>query len=78
MFDNARLIAVGQQPGHTVSRFVTFYSPFPKPLSDIVAADLSVLRSVVEGWYVEYRRLVPNASSIAKSISAFANQFGGW
>lgn len=38
-------------------------------------ADLS---SVAEGWYVEYKQEVPNASSIAKSITALANTYGGW
>jgi hypothetical protein len=69
---------VGQQLGHSFRDAVTFYSPFAKPIVDLDAADLAVLRSVAEGWYVEYKRLVPSASSIAKSISAFANQFGGW
>lgn len=54
------------------------YSPFEKELSDLQAEDLSVLRTVHEGWYVEYKREVPNAASIAKSVSAFANTYGGW
>ena len=54
------------------------YSPFTKTPDTLVANDLDVLRSVSEGWYVEYKREVPKARSIAKSISAFANQYGGW
>lgn len=54
------------------------YSPFSKPLNKLDAADLAVLRDTSEGWYVEYKSEVPNASSIAKSISAFANTYGGW
>lgn len=54
------------------------YSPFGKSLDSIEGQDLSRLFEVPEGWYVEYKREVPNASSIAKSISAFANTYGGW
>lgn len=32
----------------------------------------------MEGWYIEYKREVPASSSIAKSLSAFANTYGGW
>lgn len=54
------------------------YSPFQTSFDDIEAHHLGVLRTVSEGWYVEYKREVPSASSIAKSISAFANTYGGW
>ncbi len=54
------------------------YSPFDKDLKDLEAESLSILRQVSEGWYIEYKREVPNATSIAKSISAFANTYGGW
>jgi predicted HTH transcriptional regulator len=54
------------------------YSPFQKPISDLEAADLDVLKDVNEGWYVEYKREVSKAPDIAKSISAFANTYGGW
>jgi len=54
------------------------YSPFDKELKDLDAQSLSALRHAAEGWYVEYKREVPNATSIAKSISAFANTYGGW
>lgn len=54
------------------------YDPFGKPFREIAAADLSVLRTVTEGWYIEYKGEVPNADSIAKSVSAFANTYGGW
>jgi predicted HTH transcriptional regulator len=57
---------------------MTAYSPFQKEFAELCAGDLSALRTVTEGWYVEYKREVPNASSIAKSISAFANTYGGW
>lgn len=54
------------------------YSPFDKPLGELAPADLAALRTAAEGWYVEYKREIPNAGSIAKSVSAFANQYGGW
>jgi len=54
------------------------YSPFEKEFAELDANDLAILRTVAEGWYVEYKREVPNASSIAKSISALANTYGGW
>ena len=53
------------------------YSPFDKSTVQ-ATADLVVLKSVREGWYVEYKRQIPSAASIAKSISAFANTYGGW
>lgn len=55
------------------------YSPFfGKPLEGVEASDLPALLSVNEGWYIEYKRDLPNAKSIAKSVSAFANTHGGW
>jgi hypothetical protein len=54
------------------------YNPFETELAQIKVDDLGKLREVREGWYVEYKQQVPNASSVAKSISAFANAYGGW
>lgn len=54
------------------------YNPFGKTFDSISIDDLSVLSSVTEGWYVEYKQEVPNAGSIAKSITAFSNTYGGW
>lgn len=54
------------------------YSPFDKELQALQADDLAALKNATEGWYIEYKREVSNASSIAKSISAFANTYGGW
>ncbi len=39
---------------------------------------MSSLFKTTEGWYVEYKCEVSSASSVAKSISAFANTYGGW
>lgn len=54
------------------------YSPFDKVFDDIAPDDLAVLSAVAEGWYVEYKQEVPNASAVAKSVTAFANTYGGW
>jgi predicted HTH transcriptional regulator len=54
------------------------FDPFGKPPSALSADDLVALKDVAEGWYVEYKREVPPVSSVAKSISAFANHYGGW
>ena len=54
------------------------YSPFDKDIKDLQSEDLSVLRSVNEGWYVEYKREATTASALAKALSAFANTYGGW
>lgn len=54
------------------------YSPFDKALHDLHPSDLTLLRNVHEGWYVEYKREAVNANALAKSLSAFANTYGGW
>ena len=54
------------------------YSPFDKSLTEITAQDLAVLRTVSEGWHVEYKRQRVAAESVAKSVTAMANQEGGW
>ena len=57
---------------------MTEYNPFDADLDALTGKDLQVLSDVSEGWYVEYKSNVVNASAIAKSISAFANTYGGW
>jgi len=54
------------------------YYPFDKTFDDIVSDDLAVLSTVAEGWYIEYKSEVPKASAVAKSVTAFANTYGGW
>lgn len=54
------------------------YTPFDKALKDILPSDLQTLRLVSEGWYVEYKSKVIPVRKLAKSLSAFANQYGGW
>ena len=54
------------------------FNPFGKDLAKIEAGDLSVLRGVAEGWYIEYKGDLVPQKNIAKSVSAFANHYGGW
>jgi len=55
------------------------YSPFGKEWSLLQTSDLARLRSVEEGWFVEYKReSIKAADKVAKSISSFANTHGGW
>lgn len=53
------------------------FNPFGKGLREVKEEDLEVLKSVAEGWNVEYKREKPNPKKIAKSISSFANSYGG-
>ena len=54
------------------------YSPFDKDIDDLLPEDLEILKTVNEGWYVEYKRELVSAAALAKAISAFANTYGGW
>ncbi|MYA06257.1 MAG: ATP-binding protein, partial [Caldilineaceae bacterium SB0664_bin_22] len=54
------------------------YSPFNKALKDVQPDELSILRDVSEGWYVEYKSQIVRQNVLAKTISSFANQHGGW
>ena len=54
------------------------YRPFEKDLSDISPNDLATLKNVREGWYVEYKSKLIEPPKLAKSLSSFANQLGGW
>ena len=54
------------------------FTPFDKEHDELSASDLEGLREVREGWYVEYKSQLPSARDIAKSLSSFANQYGGW
>ena len=65
----------------TFSTASVTYTPFSKdPTERLEEADLTTLvtQSVAEGYYVEYKRELPAAPKIAKSIAAFANTYGGW
>lgn len=54
------------------------FSPFVRPLGDLDATDLDALRGAAEGWHLDYKRDVPSVDSAAKSLSSFANTYGGW
>ena len=54
------------------------YSPFDESPHDVAPEALARLRETHEGWYVEYKSDLPQAKDLAKSISSFANQYGGW
>jgi predicted HTH transcriptional regulator len=53
------------------------FGPFGKSFREVKKEDLEVLKSVAEGWNVEYKKVKLNGKSIAKSISSFANSHGG-
>ena len=54
------------------------YTPFEKDISNVASSELITLKSVHEGWYVEYKSQAPKPRVLAKSLASFANQFGGW
>jgi len=57
------------------------YNPFSRPVGERLdeenLAEL-VSQGVAEGYYVEYKRQLPAALKIARSLAAFANTYGGW
>jgi len=57
-------------------RFV--YSPFARSWDELDASDLDQLKGAAEGWHVEYKSEVPKADVAGKSLSSFANSYGGW
>lgn len=57
---------------------MTPYNPFSANFDGISVEHLTALREIAEGWFVEYKALVPTPTNIAKSVSAFANHEGGW
>jgi len=54
------------------------FNPFNKDINQITSEDLYILRDVSEGWYLDYKEKSIDIKSIAKHMSAFANQYGGW
>ena len=54
------------------------YRPFADHLDEVAPEDLGRLTDVHEGWYVEYKREMIVNRELAKSLSSFANQYGGW
>lgn len=58
--------------------FSQSYAVFEKELKAVGPDDLVRLRDVPEGWFVEYKSQLSDVRSAAKSLSAFANSYGGW
>ncbi|MGG3793885.1 ATP-binding protein [Pseudomonas paraversuta] len=54
------------------------FSPFKINIDELTTKDLSSLKEITEGWYIEYKSEVPKSEAIAKSIAAMANTYGGW
>ena len=54
------------------------FQPFEHDLRDVQPQQLAILKETHEGWYVEYKSEFVRTRDIAKSISSFANQHGGW
>lgn len=54
------------------------FNPFKKPLNKVEGKDLISLFDISEGWYVDYKRESIKIKDIAKHISAFSNQYGGF
>ena len=54
------------------------FNPFGKPLCAVESCDLAVLKTVCEGWWVEYKTALTDAKKAAKQLAAFANTYGGW
>ncbi len=58
----------------------SIFNPFKKEFSEVTEQDLNILKTVAEGWFVEYKREKSSndaAKKIAKSITSFANSYGG-
>ena len=53
------------------------HRPFTGRLEEVNPKELASLREKHEGWFVEYKRRMIGLSEIAKSLSSFANQYGG-
>jgi len=53
------------------------FNPFNKEFKSIHEEDLEILKTVCEGWYVEYKENFTDPKKIAKSVASFANAQGG-
>jgi hypothetical protein len=54
------------------------FNPFRTTIKDIQAEDLAILKDVNEGWYIDYKREGIKPVDLAKHLSAFSNQYGGF
>lgn len=48
-----------------------------RPAGDIRSEDVAEIRTLEEGWFVEFKEQTPETSKLARSISSFANSHGG-
>lgn len=56
------------------------YNPFDKDFKEIKEKDLEILKNISEGFYIEHKTEFTDkkkGKKIAKSISSFANSYGG-
>lgn len=53
------------------------FNPFTKEIKSIDKDDLEILKTVCEGWYIEYKENFTDPKKIAKSVASFANAHGG-
>jgi hypothetical protein len=54
------------------------YYPFKEDIEELEAIDLSVLKTIAEGWYIDYKSQPIKTVDFAKHLAAFANQYGGF
>lgn len=54
------------------------FEPFSCQFDDISDSDIYKLKSINEGWYIEYKGSMVGTKVIAKSVSSFANTYGGY
>lgn len=50
---------------------------FERDINSIDSSDLDDLKRLEEGWFVEFKSTPPESAKIARSISSFANTYGG-
>ncbi len=50
---------------------------YQKPAGDFQSKDLDGLKSLEEGWFVEFKDRAPDTAKLARSISSFGNSHGG-
>jgi hypothetical protein len=53
------------------------FNPFGKNFGELTEDNLQVLRTINEGWYIEYKSERSRPEKIAKTIASFANSYGG-
>lgn len=54
------------------------FQPFSGSLESFIPDELIRLREISEGWHIDYKAEAPSAKDLARHLTAFANQHGGW